>query len=195
MASTNLTTYLIIIAVIAVIMGILYAVGVDPSEFLMNLQMMGGRRTRHFGMAGLAAVLVVVILASIFGLGGSVEPFTTTDASGNTVVSGDVSVTGTANVTGQVGLAGDLVHVGSGAYLSGGALAPGATYKAGIVSKGTAWSEGAENSLKGQPPGTFMIAGPQLWKDGNTYKDNVFFVYWNGLDGNQYYGVIPGMSL
>lgn len=196
----NLTTWLIVGAVIVGVVAVMYALGMDISQ--LGVMVGGGvRKSRHFGLIGLVAIIIAVMLASIFGMGGSVEPFTSTDASGNTTVSGNVDVSGSANVIGEVGIggatsvAGDIVHVGSGAFLSGGALAPGATYRAGIVSKGMAYSDGAKSALNGQPAGTFIIAGPQLWKDGSTYKDNVFFLYWNGLDGNQYYSSIQGTAL
>lgn len=210
MATTNITTYLIIGVIIVVAIGISIALGLDPS--IITSQIIGGsRKLHHFGIGGLALILILVIFASMAGLGNwnrgglfgvGYEPFTsTTDASGNSTVSGDVNVSGSANVIGQVGiggttsLAGDIVHVGSGVFLGGGALASGSTYRAGIVSKGMAYSDGAKTALAGQPAGTFMITGPQLWKDGNTYKDNIFFIYWNGLDGNQYYGSIQGTPL
>lgn len=48
---------------------------------------------------------------------------------------------------------------------------------------------------KDQAPGTFMIGGPQLWKDKGVYKDNIFFIYWHGLDGNMYASTIEGWKL
>ena len=207
-SSTNVMNIIIGLVVIGIIgFGIMVVYGLGGSEGVSNLvgnvagAMMGGRRSRHFGMMGLAAILVVVIIASMVGLSGNLEGFTTTDASGNNIVTGNVNVAGDVDVSGQVGisgttsLAGDIVHVGSGVYLGGGALAPGATYKAGIVSKGAAWTDGAVQSLKGQAPGTYMLAGPDLWKSGSTYYDNQFYIYWNGLDGNQYGATVTGQPI
>lgn len=207
-SSMNLMNVIIGLVIVGMIgFTIMVVYGLGGSEGLSNLAgnlagvMMGGRRSRHFGMMGLAAILVIVIIASMVGLSGSLEGFTTTDASGNNNVTGNVNVAGDVDVSGQVGisgttsLAGDIVHVGDGVFLGGGALAPGATYKAGIVSKGTAWTDGAVQSLKGQAPGTYMIAGPSLWKSGSTYYDNQFYIYWNGLDGNQYGAMMTGAPI
>jgi len=70
---------------------------------------------------------------------------------------------------------------------------------AAIVAKGSANNTEIKNYFKSIPQeqaaGTFVIAGPQLWKDKGTYYDDELYMYWYGLDGNTYGTILKGWKL